>query len=270
MVHAPPGTGKTTFVPPAVAGVVAGRVVVTQPRRIAARAAARRLAHLLGEPVGETVGYSVRGDRRSSDDTCRDRHDRSAAPADPARSRAGRRRGRGARRGARAPPRRRPDPGAAHRRPGEPARGPVPWWRCRRRSRPNGRPPCSAEVTIPMVPTISGAPVIRVPGALHPVHAVWCPPPRAGAGPTTGGSRRAFLDHVAATVRRALVEHEGDVLVFVPGVARGRGDRTPPCRRGRGRARPARASVRRRSRIVRSARARVDASSSRPRSPSRR
>ena len=66
VVHAPPGTGKTTLVPPAVAEVVAGRVVVTQPSRIAARAAARRLAHLLGEPVGETVGYSVRGDRRSS------------------------------------------------------------------------------------------------------------------------------------------------------------------------------------------------------------
>ena len=66
VVHAPPGTGKTTLVPPAVAGVVQGRVVVTQPSRIAARAAARRLAHLLGEPVGETVGYAVRGDRRSS------------------------------------------------------------------------------------------------------------------------------------------------------------------------------------------------------------
>ena len=43
-----------------------GRVVVTQPRRIAARAAARRIAHLLGEPVGQTVGYAVRGDRRTS------------------------------------------------------------------------------------------------------------------------------------------------------------------------------------------------------------
>ena len=66
LVHAPPGTGKTTLVPPTVADVVSGRVVATQPSRIAARAAARRLAHLLGEPVGETVGYSVRGDRRSS------------------------------------------------------------------------------------------------------------------------------------------------------------------------------------------------------------
>ncbi|MGA9716363.1 MAG: DEAD/DEAH box helicase, partial [Aeromicrobium sp.] len=64
VVQAPPGTGKTTMVPPAVAGRVRGRVVVTQPRRIAARAAARRLASLMGESVGATVGYSVRGDRR--------------------------------------------------------------------------------------------------------------------------------------------------------------------------------------------------------------
>jgi len=64
VVQAPPGTGKTTLVPPGVAALVDGRVIVTQPRRIAARAAARRLAELLGEPVGATVGYSVRGDRR--------------------------------------------------------------------------------------------------------------------------------------------------------------------------------------------------------------
>ncbi|HEY5518005.1 MAG TPA: hypothetical protein VIK17_00015, partial [Cellulomonas sp.] len=49
VVQAPPGTGKTTMVPPALAALVEGRVVVTQPRRIAVRAAARRLAQLLGE-----------------------------------------------------------------------------------------------------------------------------------------------------------------------------------------------------------------------------
>src|SRR5690606_26570584 len=41
-----------------------GRVVVAEPRRLAARAAAGRMAALLGEQVGESVGYSVRGDRR--------------------------------------------------------------------------------------------------------------------------------------------------------------------------------------------------------------
>ncbi|QYN25387.1 ATP-dependent helicase HrpB [Amycolatopsis sp. DSM 110486] len=62
---APPGTGKTTLVPLALEHG-GGRVVVAEPRRLAARAAASRMAALLGEPVGETVGYSVRGDRKVS------------------------------------------------------------------------------------------------------------------------------------------------------------------------------------------------------------
>ncbi|GAA1228876.1 hypothetical protein GCM10009676_09170 [Prauserella halophila] len=68
---APPGTGKTTLVPLALAQAFdeqgrGGRIVVAEPRRLAARAAAARMAELLGEPVGETVGYAVRGDRRTS------------------------------------------------------------------------------------------------------------------------------------------------------------------------------------------------------------
>ncbi|MET8853826.1 ATP-dependent helicase HrpB [Amycolatopsis sp. NPDC004625] len=63
---APPGTGKTTLVPLALEAASEGRVVVAEPRRLAARAAAARMAALLGEPVGETVGYAVRGDRKVS------------------------------------------------------------------------------------------------------------------------------------------------------------------------------------------------------------
>lgn len=66
---APPGTGKTTVVPLALAEAFTGRVVVAEPRRVATRAAARRMAALLGEQVGGTVGYSVRGERRVSDRT---------------------------------------------------------------------------------------------------------------------------------------------------------------------------------------------------------
>jgi ATP-dependent RNA helicase HrpB len=62
---APPGTGKTTVVPLALTG----KIVVAEPRRLAARAAAARMAALLGEPVGRTVGYAVRGDRKTSKDT---------------------------------------------------------------------------------------------------------------------------------------------------------------------------------------------------------
>ncbi|MTD57185.1 ATP-dependent helicase HrpB [Amycolatopsis pithecellobii] len=63
---APPGTGKTTLVPLALAEHTGGRIVVAEPRRLAARAAASRMASLLGEKVGETVGYAVRGDRKVS------------------------------------------------------------------------------------------------------------------------------------------------------------------------------------------------------------
>ena len=60
---APPGAGKTTVVPltlmdePWVAG---GKIIVLEPRRVAARAAAARMAETLGEPVGERVGFRVR------------------------------------------------------------------------------------------------------------------------------------------------------------------------------------------------------------------
>lgn len=63
VVSSPPGTGKTTLVPPAVANRVSGRVIVTQPRRVAARAAARRLAQLDDSPLGSRVGFTVRGER---------------------------------------------------------------------------------------------------------------------------------------------------------------------------------------------------------------
>lgn len=69
---APPGTGKTTGVPPLLASrpwTGDGRIVVVEQRRLAARTAAARMAHLAGEPIGRSVGYSVRGDRRTSADT---------------------------------------------------------------------------------------------------------------------------------------------------------------------------------------------------------
>ncbi len=64
---APPGAGKTTRVPLALldAAWLKGRKIIMQePRRLAARAAARRMAATLGEPVGETVGYRVRLDSK--------------------------------------------------------------------------------------------------------------------------------------------------------------------------------------------------------------
>ncbi|WP_307080178.1 ATP-dependent helicase HrpB [Arthrobacter pascens] len=77
VVQAPPGTGKTTLVPPLLANLASGaagtnaglRIVVTQPRRVAARAAARRLAALDGSRLGDRVGYTVRGERQAGPGT---------------------------------------------------------------------------------------------------------------------------------------------------------------------------------------------------------
>lgn len=212
VVQAPPGTGKTTLVPPAVAGFVQGRVVVTQPSRIAARAAARRLAHLLGEPVGETVGYAVRGDRRSSRRTRvevvttglllrRIQHDPELAGI-----------------------------GAVvldevHERHLDADLALALLVDVRTHLREDlSLVAMSATVEAERTAALlggdaGGAPVVRVPGALHPVRTVWCPLPAGVRRTDDRGITPAFHDHVAATVRRALLGHEGDVLVFVPGVA---------------------------------------------------
>ena len=64
---APPGAGKTTLVPLSLLDAEwlgTGKIVLLEPRRLAARAAARRMAALLGEEVGGTVGYAMRFERR--------------------------------------------------------------------------------------------------------------------------------------------------------------------------------------------------------------
>lgn len=218
VVQAPPGSGKTTLVPPAVAVAAGGRVVVTQPSRIAARAAARRLAQLLGEPVGESVGYAVRGDRKISPRTRvevvttglllrRIQHDPEL-------------------------------PGVAavvldevHERHLD-ADLTLALLVDVRSTLRNDLALVAMSATVETDRTAAllaraddtggadarPAPVIHVPGALHPVEPVWCPPPAGTRRTDDRGITPAFHDHVAATVRRALAEHEGDVLVFVPGV----------------------------------------------------
>jgi ATP-dependent helicase HrpB len=70
VLQAPPGAGKTTRVPPALLDAgVRGKIVVLEPRRLAARLAARRVAAELGETVGNTVGYEVRFERSISAST---------------------------------------------------------------------------------------------------------------------------------------------------------------------------------------------------------
>ncbi|WP_426125852.1 ATP-dependent helicase HrpB [Pararhizobium sp. PWRC1-1] len=69
VLSAPPGAGKTTLVPLFLLDQPwrgDGRIILLEPRRLAARAAAGRMASLLGESVGDTVGYRMRLDSRIS------------------------------------------------------------------------------------------------------------------------------------------------------------------------------------------------------------
>ena len=211
VVQAPPGTGKTSLVPPAVAATVLGRVVVTQPRRIVARAAARRLAQLLGEPVGVTAGFSVRGESRVGDRT------RVEFVTTGVLLR------------------------RLQRDPELPGVDAVVLDEVHERQldadltlallvdvRENLRDDLlvvamsatvEAERTAALLGGRSPAPVISVRGSLFPVREVWCPLLTGVLRSDARGVTPRFLDHVAATARRALDEQEGDVLVFVPGVA---------------------------------------------------
>lgn len=205
---APPGTGKTTLVPLALAGRAPGRVLVAQPRRVAARAAARRMAALLGEPVGASVGYSVRGDSRRSDAT---RVEVVTTGLLVRRLQA--------------------DPEL----PGVSA---VVLDECHERQldtdlalaftldvRSALRPEllllamsATAE-SARLAALMGGSPVVEATGALHQVEPVWCPPSPPVAPPHGLHVDPRLLAAVADTVRRALAETAGDVLVFLPGAA---------------------------------------------------
>ncbi|XVQ08479.1 ATP-dependent helicase HrpB [Spirillospora sp. CA-255316] len=231
VLSAPPGTGKTTFVPLALAGLVpdlppapvqapepgpapapdeaGGKVIVVEPRRLAARAAARRMAWLLDERVGRSVGVSVRGEHR---------------------------------------------PGALvevvttgvllqrlQREPELPGVGTVILDECHERHldadtamafvldvraalRPDLRLVAASATadTRPWARLLAGddgepAPVVETAAASHPVEVVWSPPDRTPPPPHGMRVDPAFLAHVTATVRRALAERGGDVLCFLPG-----------------------------------------------------
>ena len=69
ILQAPPGTGKTTRVPPSIVGqpwMAHNKVIVLEPRRVAARAAARRMAAERGEKIGQSIGLRTRFDTRVS------------------------------------------------------------------------------------------------------------------------------------------------------------------------------------------------------------
>ncbi|MET9115147.1 ATP-dependent helicase HrpB [Streptomyces longwoodensis] len=208
---APPGTGKTTLVPPALAGLLgegpARRVVVAEPRRIAARAAARRMAWLLGERTGGSVGYTVRGERVVG------RHTRVEVVTTGVLLQRLQR-----------------DPELAgvdvvvldecHERHLDADTAAAFLWDVRGTLRPELRLVAASATTDAegWARLLGGAPVIEAEGTAHPVEVVWAPPPRAVRPPHGLRVDPALLAHVASVVRRALAERSGDVLCFLPGV----------------------------------------------------
>lgn len=70
VVTAPPGAGKSTLLPLTIlTDTPAGRILMLEPRRLAARQVAQRMADMIGERVGQTVGYTIRFESRVSDRT---------------------------------------------------------------------------------------------------------------------------------------------------------------------------------------------------------
>jgi ATP-dependent helicase HrpB len=67
VIVAPPGSGKTTRIPPALSSI--GRTILLQPRRVAARALARRIAYERGWTIGGEIGWQIRFERKFSDRT---------------------------------------------------------------------------------------------------------------------------------------------------------------------------------------------------------
>lgn len=207
VLQSPPGSGKTTLVPPALAVALGGKVVVTQPRRIAARAAARRLAGLLGQPVGGVAGFSVRGDRQVGEGTLVEMVTAGTLL-------------RRLQRDPELPGVRAVVLDEVHERQIDSDLLLAMLVEARATLREDlALVAMSATVEAERVAALlgEGTAVVTVPGALHPVATVWCPPPRTAPRLAPHGTSREFLAHVAGVVQRALAEQEGDVLVFLPG-----------------------------------------------------
>lgn len=208
---APPGSGKTSLLPLALGDALGGTVIVAEPRRMATRAAAARLAMLVGEPLGQRIGYAMRGERSG---------------------------GKGLRVEV-------VTTGLLVRRlqqdPELPGVAAIVIDECHERHldadlllalcvdiRANLREDLAIVATSATADTVRlsralgtdvPAPVITASAAQFDVAVEWAPPPVPAPLLPGGRVDPRVLDHVAAVVRRALTENDGDILVFVPGEA---------------------------------------------------
>ncbi|MCX8100849.1 MAG: ATP-dependent helicase HrpB [Geminicoccaceae bacterium] len=199
LLVAPPGAGKSTLVPLALLEapwLADRRILVLQPRRIAARLVARRMAELLGERPGETVGWAVRFERVAGPRT------RIEVVTEGVLTR-----------------RLQADPGLAgvglvvldelHERSLETDLALALLLEVRAAFRPDLRLlGMSATLEAERVAALlGGAPILRAQGRTFPVETRWRPRPRDAP----------LAPAVAAAVHEALRDQSGDVLVFLPG-----------------------------------------------------
>ncbi|MHA3701250.1 ATP-dependent helicase HrpB [Jatrophihabitans sp. YIM 134969] len=207
---APPGSGKTSLLPLALADAVDGRVLVAEPRRLATRAAAHRLATLVGEKLGGRVGFAMRGERVGGSDVRVEVVTTGLLVQ------------------------------RLQRDPELPGVGAVVLDECHERHldsdlalafgvdvRTNLRDDLAFVATSATADTASmtrvlgtdgsPAPAVTSDAASHGVDIVWAPPDRPL--PLLPGARvdPRMLAHVADVVQQALSETTGDVLVFLPG-----------------------------------------------------
>ena len=206
VLQAPPGAGKTTRVPLALAEQMpwsAGKVLVLEPRRLAAKLAARQMARSLGEAVGETVGYRVRLDSCIGPNTrielLTDGLFLRLLQEDPALS------------------------GVSavlfdevHERGVGSDLALALTWQARQLLIPDlALVAMSATLDAePLAHLLDGAPVISSEGRAFPVQTLYAERP-APEQPTV----RAIADQVRPAIRQALAEEDGSVLVFLPGQA---------------------------------------------------
>jgi ATP-dependent helicase HrpB len=197
VLTAPPGSGKTTIVPLRLLDQVEGKIVMLEPRRLATRAAARRMASLIGEQVGETVGYVTRDDRKTGPNT------RIEVVTEGVLTR------------------------RLQRDPSLPGTSLVIFDEFHERNLQTDlglaltldamvafRPDLkllvmSATLDTARIADLIAAPIIVGEASQHPVEIRWVP--------TSPSARHEA--HVANVVRRALDVDEGDILVFLPGMA---------------------------------------------------
>jgi ATP-dependent helicase HrpB len=198
VLQAPPGAGKTTGVPPALLPQVAGRIVMLEPRRLAARAAAERMAEVMGTSCGEIVGYRIRGEAAVSAQT------RIEVVTEGILTRM---------------VQDDPDlPGVGlvifdefHERSLNADLGLALVWEVRQALRPDLQILVMSATldAAPVAAMLDGAPLITSEGRAYPVETRHLPRPL----PNDARIEQA----VAALTRQALAETEGGVLVFLPG-----------------------------------------------------